>query len=84
MFIKDLFERDNVPCPEWLDDYLEDEWMDSVYSFEDNVHYWKLHNPLKNVVISFDGEEYRFRGFDDSGEVMFMEQVITEEGELIT
>ncbi len=52
MFIKDLFERDNVPCPEWLDDYLEDEWMDSVYSFEDNVHYWKLHNPLKNVVIS--------------------------------
>lgn len=84
MFTKDLFERDNVECPGWLNDYLDDDWMDSVYSFEDNVHYWKLHTPLKNVVISFDGEEYCFRGFDDNGEVMIMEQVITEIGERIT
>lgn len=74
MFIKDLFERDNVPCPEWLDDYLEDEWMDSIYSFEDNVHKWQLQDSLKNLLISFDENEYRFQGFDDEGNVI-MEEV---------
>ncbi len=70
MFVKDLFERDNVDCPEWLDSYLEDDWMNSIYSFEDNVHKWHLQDPFKNVVISFDGKEYRFQAFDDEGNVI--------------
>ena len=44
--IKDLFARDNVECPKWLDAYLDDDWMDSIYSFEDNVHKWQLQGSL--------------------------------------
>ena len=72
--VKDLFARDNVECPEWLDVYLEDDWMDSIYAFEDNVHKWQLQDSLKNLLISFDENEYRFQGFDDEGNVI-MEEV---------
>lgn len=81
--VKDLFARDNVECPEWLDDYLEDDWMNSIYSFKDNVHKWHLQDPFKNVLISFDGNEYMFQGFDDEGNVI-MEHIITPEYVLMT
>ena len=81
--IKDLFERDNVECPEWLDTYLEDDWMNSIYSFKDNVHTWHLQDPLKNLLISFNGNEYTFQGFDDDGNVI-MEEIRDEMNVLVT
>ena len=61
--ILDLFNKDDVLCPEWLSYLrLEDDWLDSTYSFEKGVHTWNLETPFKNVRITFDGLEYKFYG----------------------
>ena len=50
ILLKELFERDNVPFPEWLSyENLEEDWKDSKYSFERNKHIWSLKTPLKDV-----------------------------------
>lgn len=78
LMLKELFERDNVPLPEWLsNEYLEEDWKDSVYSFEDNKHIWNLKTPFKNVRITYDGEEYKFYGIIDDEEICI--EIITEE-----
>lgn len=59
--ILDLFDKDNILCPDWLSYLqLEDDWMDSIYSYEDGKHTWNLQNDFKNVQITFDGKEYNF------------------------
>lgn len=59
--ILDLFDKDNILCPDWLSYLqLEDDWMDSTYSYEDGKHTWNLQNDFKNVQITFDGKEYNF------------------------
>ena len=79
ILLKELFERDNVPFPEWLSyEHLEEDWKDSKYSFERNKHIWSLKTPLKDVRITFDGNEYHFIAFDEDGNVMF-DNVTTDE-----
>ena len=76
--IIDLFDKDNILCPEWLsNEYLEDDWKDSTYSFEDGKHTWNLETPFKKVRITFDGEEYQFLYFNEIGELTPIE-IITE------
>ena len=78
LMLKELFERDNVPLPEWLSyEHLEDDWKNSVYSFEGNKHIWSLKTPFKNVCITYDGMEYKFYGIIDE-EVICLE-IITED-----
>lgn len=76
--LKELFERDNVPLPEWLSyEQLEDDWKESIYSFENNKHIWSLKTPFKNVFITYDGEEYKFYAIIDEEAVCI--EIITEE-----
>lgn len=60
IFVKDLFATQNILCPEWLSSIpLDDEWIDSSYSFEEGVHKWRYKDALKDVEISYDGMTYR-------------------------
>ena len=66
MLLKELFEREGLKCPEWLsNEYLEDDWKDSSYSFEEDNHIWALKTPFKNVCITFNVEEYNFYAIID-------------------
>lgn len=79
MLVMDLFDRDNILCPEWLsDEFLEDDWQDSVYSYEEGKHTWSLENSFKNVKINYDGKEYHFLAYSEDGELMF-DEIITKD-----
>lgn len=79
MLVIDLFDRDNILCPEWVsNEFLEEDWQDSVYSYEDDKHTWSLETSFKNVKITYDGEEYHFIAYTEDGEVMF-DEVITKD-----
>ena len=68
MLLIELFDKDNILCPEWLSDkFLEDDWEDSTYSFKDNFHTWSLENPFGKSRICFNGDEYHFQACDDNG-----------------
>lgn len=74
----ELFDKDNILCPEWLsNEFLEDDWEDSIYSFEDGKHTWKLETPSKKVQITFDGTEYNFYGILDGNLIPI--ETITED-----
>lgn len=66
MFVHELFDKENINCPEWLsDELIDDYWQDAEYSLEDNVHKWTFKDELLNVLISFDGETYTFGAYFD-------------------
>ena len=76
--IIDLFDKDDILCPDWLSNVrLEDDWVESKYSFDNGVHTWNLETPFKKVRITFDGVEYNFYGIED-GELICLE-TITED-----
>lgn len=83
MLLLDLFDKDNILCPEWLtDEYLEEDWNDSIYSYEENKHTWTLKNEIFNNKITFDGEECIFSYcIEDIGE-MTPFRIITEDTEI--
>lgn len=84
MLLTDFFKRYNVHCPEWLaNEFLEEKWVDSEYSMENHIHKWVLKNTMQDLCITFDGETYCFRAFDDEGTILFR-QMITEEMCLVT
>ena len=61
MLLLELFDKDNILCPEWLsEEFLEDDWQESVYSYEEGKHTWSLKNELMNNKITFDGTECTF------------------------
>ena len=61
MLLLELFDKDNILCPEWLsEEFLEDDWQESVYSYEDGKHTWSLENDVMNNKITFDGTECTF------------------------
>ena len=83
MLLIELFDRDNILCPDWLSNqYLEDDWKDSTYSYEEGKHIWSLETPFKNVRITFDGTEYHFIAYDEEGEELF-DNISTEEYEIL-
>ena len=82
IFYSDLFGRDGVECPEWLSDQkLEDYWLSSDYSCEDDVHLWEYRDFARWVVLSWDGTECLLRAFDEDGVILFA-RVRTEEFEV--
>jgi len=73
--IIELFDKDDVLCPEWLSYLrLEDDWLDSTYSFEEGIHTWNLETPIKTVRITYDGVEYNFYAIED-GELVCLETI---------
>ena len=43
MKLSELFQRDNVPFPEWLpDDIIPDEWENAKYFKGEDSHKWEL------------------------------------------
>lgn len=84
MLLNDLFQRDGVDCPEWLKHVLiENYWINSTYSYEDETHKWSFKNQSVNLLITFDEKEYRFIAFDKSESVIF-EKTVTPEYEVIS
>ena len=82
MFVEELFARENIDCPQWLTKtFLEDVWRNSTHSIEDDIHTWRLQNPLQNLLITWDGKEYHFIAFYKNGEQM-LDNIITEEWKL--
>ena len=78
MLLIDLFDRENIYCPEWLsNEYLEKDWQESVYSFEEGKHTWNLETQMKNVRITFNGNEYNFYCVKD--EELILIETITED-----
>ena len=64
MFVKELFDKNNINSPEWLVIHIiNDEWINSEYSFEKNSHKWIIKNKLKNVQITFDGKIFTLRTY---------------------
>lgn len=69
MLLIDLFDRDNILCPEWLtQEFLEDEWEDSSYSFHEGYHSWILETVFGTSRICFNGNEFHFQSLSDDGE----------------
>lgn len=84
MLLNDLFQRDGVDCPEWLKHVLiENYWINSTYSYEDETHKWSFKNQSVNLLITFDEKEYLFIAFDKSESVIF-ERIVTPEYEVIS
>ena len=80
MLMIKLFDKDNILCPEWLsDEFLEDDWEDSVYSYEDNKHTWTLKNDILNNKITFDGTECTFLYLSDAINELIPFRVLTED-----
>lgn len=83
MFIdlKDLFERDNVECPSFLEnEKLMEELSNSEYSLENGIHTWKYKDAFRNIMISFDGETYSYLGFDEDGNEIYRKEINSEGG----
>jgi hypothetical protein len=83
MFIdlKELFERDDVKCPSFLEnEKLMEELSDSEYSLENGVHTWKYKDEFKDIKITFDGETYIYLGFDEEGNEIYRKEINSEEG----
>ena len=62
----ELFDRDNILCPEWLVYKLlpSEAWLNSIYSYEDGKHTWTLKTDMPgDAKITFDGEEYQLLGY---------------------
>lgn len=84
MKLSELFERDNVPFSEWLEDEpLKWEWEDSTYLKGDKIHKWELNTPIGFQSITLEDDVYTFTGYDLNNNVVF-EQVVTPESESIT
>ena len=83
MLLIELFDRDNILLPEWLsDEYLDDNWVDSTYSFNEEYHTWTLNDPFGKLRICFNGEKYHFQALSDDGEWIPF-KTITEDSILI-
>ena len=71
MLVIDLFDRDNILCPDWLtEEYLDDDWQDSTYSFNNGYHTWTLEDIFGKSRICFNGDEYHFQALTEEGEWM--------------
>ena len=82
MLLIDLFDRDNILCPEWLsNEELDDEWQDSTYSFKDGYHTWCLEDIFgEKSRICFNGDEYHFQALNEEYEEWIPFETITKDG----
>ena len=86
MWLKVLFERDNIDCPDWLlSEQVKDDLLDSEYSNDDGIHVWTLKNEDDNLKLTFDGEEYVFSAFhEEYDDLLLFKKVLTEDYGLTT
>ena len=83
MFVKELFDKNNITCPQWLVTHIiDDEWIDSEYSFEKNFHKWIIKNKLKNAQITFDGKTFTLGAYFE--DIFHILERITEEYVMIS
>lgn len=69
MFLSELFKLHNVEYPDWLThEFVEDDLINAYYTFEDGVHKWELHNPIKHIIICFEGNTLRRIGYNHNNE----------------
>jgi len=83
MFIdlKDLFERDKVKCPSFLEnEKLMEELSNSEYSIENGIHTWKYKDDFRDIKITFDNETYIYLGFDEDGNEIYRKEINNENG----
>ena len=72
MKLKELFNRDNVPFPEWLEDEpLKWDWENSTYLKGENIHKWELHTPIGFQSITLEEDTYTFTGYDLDNNLIF-------------
>lgn len=84
MNLKELFDRDNVSFPEWLDDKpLKWDWENSTYLKGNNIHKWELNTLAGFQSITLENETYTFSSYDLDNNLIF-EQIVTPEYESIT
>lgn len=85
MLLKDLFERDNVDYPDWLEEdyYLYDEWEDAIHFKSENIDKWELTTPLGLSIISIEEEVCTFTSYDPNNLLLF-ERVDTPEYKTIS
>lgn len=84
MNLKELFERDNVPFPEWLsDEPLKWNWENSTYLKGEKIHKWELNTPIGFQSITLEDDTYTFSGYDLNNNLIF-EKVVTPEYEVVT
>ena len=71
MLLDELFNLNDIECPNWLKGkFLEDDWKDSEYSLEENIHKWVLKTPMKHLQLTFTGEEYILTAFNEGMEFL--------------
>ena len=66
-----LFDNFGVDCPSWLsDDKIEDEWLNSDYTFENGEHKWEFQefdmgHLVRHLILRYDGKECSLSYFVD-------------------
>ena len=84
MMLKELFDRDNVPFPEWLENEpLKGEWETSTYFKGDNIHKWELNTPVGFSTITLEDERCTFESYDLNNQLIF-EKIDTPEEQIIS
>ena len=79
--LKDLFERDKVKCPSFLEnEKLMEELSNSEYSIENGIHTWKYKDDFRDIKITFDNETYIYLGFDEDGNEIYRKEINNENG----
>lgn len=82
MMLKELFDKDNVPFPGWLENEpLKGDWENSTYFKSENTHKWELNTPMGFQTITLENERYTFLGYDLNNQVIF-EKIETPEYKL--
>ena len=85
MLLKDLFKRDNVDYPYWLDDdhYIHDEWEEAICFKSDSMVKWELTTIRGLDIISIEKGVFTFSSYNIDNELIF-EKVETPEYKTIT
>lgn len=80
MFLKDLFERDNVKYPKWIPkEFIFDDWKNSTYLKGENLHKWELNldDGFRTITYTED-ESCIFESYNLENQLLF-EKIITPE-----
>lgn len=70
MLLKELLEKQEIKCPEWLSgEIIDDEWNNSTYT-PGKEHTWTVQRRGTDCLISYDGTVCRFSCINpDTGEL---------------
>lgn len=84
MMLKELFDRNDVPFPEWLENEpLKGDWENSNYFKGENIHKWELNTPIGFQTIVLEDELCTFTGYDSNNQLIF-EKIDTPDTQIIS